>query len=135
MELPTPCVRATRAEAVAALAATFEKHGLERQAALDAATGSPFSGTVDHIVGRLLPYARLGVEELIFDKFIPYVLFVIFLAVLTAMEWLVVARHAPRQPCDKARDSARSIVRHSCCGFFRTGDPDAVWAGPVFFNA
>ena len=67
MELPTPCVRATRAEAVAALAATFEKHGLERQAALDAATGSPFSGTVDHIVGRLLPYARLGVEELIFD--------------------------------------------------------------------
>jgi nuclease-like protein len=39
-----------------------------------------------------------ALDKLIFDKFIPYVLFVIFLAVLTAMEWLAVVRHAPRQP-------------------------------------
>lgn len=65
VELPTPCVRATRSDAVAALAVTFEKNGLGRRAAFDAATVSPFAGTVDHVVGQLLPYARLGVDEVI----------------------------------------------------------------------
>lgn len=65
--LPVPCVRATGADAVAALAAKFEQHGLERAAALDAATASPFAGTVDHVVDQLLRYARAGVDEAIFD--------------------------------------------------------------------
>lgn len=67
VELPTPSVRATGPDAIAALAATFERHGLERRAALDAAAASQFTGTVDHIVGQLLPYARAGVEEVIFN--------------------------------------------------------------------
>lgn len=37
-------------------------------------------------------------DGLLFDKLIPYFLFVVFLGLLTGMEWIAVWRHLPRQP-------------------------------------
>jgi len=37
-------------------------------------------------------------EELLLDKLLPYFLFVVFLGLITGMEWVAVWRHLPRQP-------------------------------------
>jgi alkanesulfonate monooxygenase SsuD/methylene tetrahydromethanopterin reductase-like flavin-dependent oxidoreductase (luciferase family) len=65
--LPTPCVRARRADALTALASTYEHHGLAPAAALAAAETSPCVGTVDEVVSILRAYADIGVSEVIFD--------------------------------------------------------------------
>jgi alkanesulfonate monooxygenase SsuD/methylene tetrahydromethanopterin reductase-like flavin-dependent oxidoreductase (luciferase family) len=65
--MPTPCVRASRADALTALAATYEHHGLGRAAALAAAETSPCVGTRDEVVAILRAYAEIGVSEVIFD--------------------------------------------------------------------
>src|SRR5712692_7652261 len=60
--MPTPCVRASRADALTALAATYEHHGLAA-----AAETSPCVGTRDEVVVILRAYAEIGVSEVIFD--------------------------------------------------------------------
>ena len=65
--VPAPCVRASQADALAVLAATYERHGLAPAAALAAAEASPCVGTRDEVVASLRAYAEIGVSEVIFD--------------------------------------------------------------------
>ena len=67
VNLPTPCVRATRAEAVAAVAAVFARNGLTADDARSAAEALPCVGTAEDVIASLSPYAALGVQEVIFD--------------------------------------------------------------------
>jgi alkanesulfonate monooxygenase SsuD/methylene tetrahydromethanopterin reductase-like flavin-dependent oxidoreductase (luciferase family) len=65
--LPPPCIRATRDEAVEALAAILEREAIPRSTAVDMATRSAFVGTVDMVVAGLREYRDAGLEAAMFD--------------------------------------------------------------------
>jgi alkanesulfonate monooxygenase SsuD/methylene tetrahydromethanopterin reductase-like flavin-dependent oxidoreductase (luciferase family) len=67
VNVPTPCVRASRAEAIAALSATFRLNGLAPDAAVASAEASPWVGQLEEVIAYLQRYAELGVDEVIFD--------------------------------------------------------------------
>jgi hypothetical protein len=54
---------------------------------------SPLKGKPLRLPGQSVQEA---LDDLLFDKLLPYFLFVMFLALLTGMEWLAVLRHSPR---------------------------------------
>lgn len=67
VNLPAPCVRATRREAIDELASTFHHNGLDEEAARASAEASPCVGTVDQVTAALDEYARLGMSEVVLD--------------------------------------------------------------------
>lgn len=56
---------------------------------------SPLKGKPLRLPGQSVQDA---LDDLVIDKLIPYFMFVVFLALLTGMEWVAVWRHLPRQP-------------------------------------
>lgn len=65
--LPPPLVRPRRADAVAALAALLERHGLSGSEAHTAADGSALVGTAEQVATRLREYSAAGAREVVFD--------------------------------------------------------------------
>jgi alkanesulfonate monooxygenase SsuD/methylene tetrahydromethanopterin reductase-like flavin-dependent oxidoreductase (luciferase family) len=65
--LPPPSIRATREEAVRALAATYGHVGLTGAEATQAADTSPFAAPVADVVGLLRAYRDAGVSAVMFD--------------------------------------------------------------------
>ncbi|HEX5466844.1 MAG TPA: LLM class flavin-dependent oxidoreductase [Candidatus Limnocylindrales bacterium] len=65
--LPAPCIRASRAASVAALAMTFRHHGLTRVQADRAARRSPFADTAPAVAERLCAYRDAGAGAVMFD--------------------------------------------------------------------
>jgi alkanesulfonate monooxygenase SsuD/methylene tetrahydromethanopterin reductase-like flavin-dependent oxidoreductase (luciferase family) len=70
--LPPPLIRATRDEAVAALAAILERHAVDRSAARRAAERSPFADSLDRVVAELRRYREAGASAVMFDLPAPY---------------------------------------------------------------
>ena len=69
---PPPLVRATRADAAAALGAILVAHGMAPDAAARTAASSPFVGTVEEVVAGLRRLRGAGVEEVMFDWPAPF---------------------------------------------------------------
>ncbi len=65
--LPPPLIRADRSEAASRLAERLVLHGLDEDAAQDAALGSPFVGPVEQVASQLARYLAAGASEVIFD--------------------------------------------------------------------
>jgi alkanesulfonate monooxygenase SsuD/methylene tetrahydromethanopterin reductase-like flavin-dependent oxidoreductase (luciferase family) len=65
--LPPPLIRARREDAIAALAALLERHGLPARAAREAARTSPLAGTADQVAEHVRRYRDAGAEEAMFD--------------------------------------------------------------------
>jgi alkanesulfonate monooxygenase SsuD/methylene tetrahydromethanopterin reductase-like flavin-dependent oxidoreductase (luciferase family) len=65
--LPPPCIRASRGEAVEALAAILERHAESPAAARRAAAGSPFADTAANVSATLRDYQAAGASAVIFD--------------------------------------------------------------------
>jgi alkanesulfonate monooxygenase SsuD/methylene tetrahydromethanopterin reductase-like flavin-dependent oxidoreductase (luciferase family) len=65
--LPPPCIRPSRDEAVAALAAILERHAASRKAAERAASSSPFADTPAAVGALLREYRAAGASSVIFD--------------------------------------------------------------------
>ncbi len=65
--VPPPCIRDTRTEAVAALAATLERNGLEPDEARAAAEASPLAGDEAAVLAALAAWHEAGAEEAIAD--------------------------------------------------------------------
>ena len=70
--LPAPCIRATREEAVEALTAILQHQAMPREAALQMAMGSPFTGPVDSVVTELRRYRDAGLGAVMFDWPAPF---------------------------------------------------------------
>jgi F420-dependent oxidoreductase-like protein len=68
---PPALIRASRDDAVAALAEVLARHGVPWSTALAAAFDSPFVGSVDEVVAALDGIARAGIEEVMFDLPLP----------------------------------------------------------------
>ncbi len=68
---PPVLIRATRDEAVAALAEILALHQVPWSTALAAAFDSPFVGPVDDVVAALVGIGRAGIEEVMFDLPLP----------------------------------------------------------------
>lgn len=67
VNLPAPCIRRSRDDALMALATLFERHGLDPAAARASAEASPAVGPSDQVIERLRLYAEIGVQEIVFD--------------------------------------------------------------------
>ena len=65
--LPPPCIRDTREEAVAVLAATLERSGYPAPEALAVAGADAFADTDVVVSAQLAGYAAAGAAEVIFD--------------------------------------------------------------------
>jgi alkanesulfonate monooxygenase SsuD/methylene tetrahydromethanopterin reductase-like flavin-dependent oxidoreductase (luciferase family) len=70
--LPPPCIRATRDEAVEALAGILEHHAMPRQDALSMAARSPFANTSDTVAALLRRYRDAGLSAVMFDWPAPF---------------------------------------------------------------
>jgi alkanesulfonate monooxygenase SsuD/methylene tetrahydromethanopterin reductase-like flavin-dependent oxidoreductase (luciferase family) len=70
--LPPPSIRATREEAVGALARTLERQRIPRERALAMAAGSPFAGTVESVAARLREHRDAGLGAAMFDWPAPF---------------------------------------------------------------
>ena len=70
--LPPPCIRASRDEAVEALAAILEREAIPRAAALDMAARSPFADTVGMVTERLREHRDAGLQAAMFDWPAPF---------------------------------------------------------------
>jgi alkanesulfonate monooxygenase SsuD/methylene tetrahydromethanopterin reductase-like flavin-dependent oxidoreductase (luciferase family) len=70
--LPPPLIRATRDDAVDALAAILERHAVDRPASRRAAASSPFAGSPDRVVAELRRYRDAGASAVMFDLPAPY---------------------------------------------------------------
>lgn len=67
VNLPAPCIRRSRDDALTALTALFERHGLEPAAARAVAEASPAVGTLEQVTEVLRRYADVGAQEVVFD--------------------------------------------------------------------
>ena len=70
--LPAPCIRPTREEAVEALTAILQHQAMPREAALQMAMGSPFTGPVDIGGHGAPPYRDAGLGAVMFDWPAPF---------------------------------------------------------------
>jgi alkanesulfonate monooxygenase SsuD/methylene tetrahydromethanopterin reductase-like flavin-dependent oxidoreductase (luciferase family) len=70
--LPPPCIRATRDDAIEALATILERHATGGGAARSAAEGSPFAGTIDAVTAELRRYRDAGASAVMFDLPAPF---------------------------------------------------------------
>jgi alkanesulfonate monooxygenase SsuD/methylene tetrahydromethanopterin reductase-like flavin-dependent oxidoreductase (luciferase family) len=70
--LRTPCIRATRDEAMDALAATLERQAIPRSAAVEMASRSPFVGPVETVTDELRRYRDAGLRAAMFDWPAPF---------------------------------------------------------------
>jgi alkanesulfonate monooxygenase SsuD/methylene tetrahydromethanopterin reductase-like flavin-dependent oxidoreductase (luciferase family) len=70
--LPPPCIRATRDEAVEALAGILKHQAMPRSDALRMAAASPFAGPADAVVAELRRYRDAGLGAVMFDWPAPF---------------------------------------------------------------
>lgn len=70
--LPAPCIRPTREDAVEALTAILQNQAMPRAAALQMASGSPFTGPVESVVAELRRYRDAGLGAVMFDWPAPF---------------------------------------------------------------
>jgi alkanesulfonate monooxygenase SsuD/methylene tetrahydromethanopterin reductase-like flavin-dependent oxidoreductase (luciferase family) len=70
--LAAPCIRPTRNEAIEALAGILQKQAMPRADAVRMASGSPFVGPLEDVVGELRRYRQAGLDAVMFDWPAPF---------------------------------------------------------------
>jgi alkanesulfonate monooxygenase SsuD/methylene tetrahydromethanopterin reductase-like flavin-dependent oxidoreductase (luciferase family) len=70
--LAAPCIRPSRDEAIEVLAQILQKQAMPRADAVRMASGSPFVGPVERVVGELRRYREAGLSAVMFDWPAPF---------------------------------------------------------------
>ena len=70
--LGAPCIRATRDDAIEALAAILQRQAMPRADAVRMASSSPFVGPVETVVDELRRYRAAGLDAVMFDWPAPF---------------------------------------------------------------